>query len=406
MIAKRMRPDEPGLNRKLAYAKQAILARTMTHAYVVLPGHAAVSTESFVTRALKRGAGMQIVEATIHRLIKNANTSGHDSVTKQLREANLPIDPTLESVVTELIALYAKSVDSQGTFGDDENIHVFPVRFGQYLDGDLEFREMASIGLSLIATKMAEAQFANGGYVLFVRYTHQQNDFFLVAMLKLRPGAGIDETTLSLEPTVSIDLDHLNEAARVNITRMNEGVEPYLTFIKGRRNRAQVTDYFRSALSCTSFTSSAHHTQQLIEAADAYVAQRGDLPDEQARQNEKIEMRQRLFDYFKSNPDEVTLDTAAAHIHSNSSDEFVRFVKGEGMPSPFHLDDAFKPDKRTYRKLQRISATMGSVRVSFSVQDVQSGTVSYDVRQDAIMIRHPSERLKQDIAENESPAAS
>jgi len=348
---------------------------------------------------------MQIAEATIHRLIKAANTSGEGSVQKQLREANLPVDVTLETVVADLIALYAKSVDSQGTFGDDENIHVFPGRFTQYLGGRLGFQEMASVGLSLIADKMEGALFANGGYALFVRYTYQQHDFFLVAMLKLRSGAGIDEETLSLEPTLSIDLDRLNEAARVNITRMNDGVEPYLTFIKGKRNRVQVTDYFRSALSCTSFTSSAHHTQQLMQAADAYVAQRDDLPDEQAKQNEKIDMRQRLFDYFKNNADEVTLETAAAHIHPNKSDEFIGFVKGEGEQPQFHIDDAFKPDKKTYTKLQRISATMGSVRVSFSVQDVQNGTVTYDVRQDAVIIRGPSENLKREITDNEYPAA-
>jgi nucleoid-associated protein len=348
---------------------------------------------------------MQIAEATIHRLIKATNTSGEGSVQKKLREANLPVDVTLETVVTDLITLYAKSVDSQGTFGDDENIHVFPVRFTQYLSGSLGFQEMASVGLSLIADKMEDALFANGGYALFVRYTYQQHDFFLVAMLKLRPGAGIDEETLSLEPTLSIDLDRLNEAARVNITRMNDGIEPYLTFIKGKRNRTQVTDYFRSALSCTSFTSSAHHTQQLMQAADAYVARREDLPDELARQSEKIDMRQRLFDYFNSNADEVTLETAAAHIHPNKSDDFIRFVKGEGEQPEFQIDDAFKPDKRTYKKLQRISATMGSVRVSFSVQDVQDGTVTYDVSHDAIIIRSPSEKLKREIIDNECPVA-
>lgn len=348
---------------------------------------------------------MQIIEATIHRLIKAANTSGEGSVQKQFRQANLPIDSTLETIVTDLIALYAKSADSQGTFGNDENLHVFPTRFNEYLDGDLEFQEMASIGLLLIAAKMEAAPFANGGYALFVRYTYQQHDFFLVAMLKLRPGAGIDEETLSLEPTLSIDLDRLNEAARVNITRRANSVEPYLTFIKGKRNRSQVTDYFRSALSCTSFTSSAHHTEQLIQAADAYVAQRADLPDEQAKHNEKIDMRQRLFDCFRNNADEVTLTTAAAHIHPNRSDEFIEFIKGAGEQPKFNIDDAFKPDKRTYRKLQRISGTMGSVRVSFSIQDVRDGTVAYDARQDAVVIRGPSENLKREISENEYPAA-
>lgn len=346
---------------------------------------------------------MKILEATIHRLIKSVNTTGQNSVVIQLRTKVLPIDQTLTTVVTDLIGLYAKSADSQGTFGDNSSVHIFPQRFDDYLDKKLPFKKMTEDAVDLIGAAMQGASFASGGYALFVRYEFQSSDFFLIAMLKLRPGAGIDEKTLDLEPTLNIDLDRLNEAARVNVTRLRTGVEPYLTFIKGRRAKSQVTDYFRSALSCTSFTSSAHHTLQLMQAADAYVEQRSDLDDE-AKQGERIAMRQRLFDYFKSSPEEVTLQTAAAHVHPNDGDEFLDFVKGDGEQQAFSMDDAFRPDKRTYRRLQRIAGTIGSVRLSFDVQDVQDGTVSYDPGLNAVIIKGPTDVLKQEILNNEHPA--
>src|SRR5690606_12834974 len=116
-----------------------------------------------------------------------------------------------------------------------------------------------------------------------------------------------------LEPTLNIDLHLLNEAARVNIARLNAQEEPYLTFIKGSRKQTAVTEYFRTALACTNYTNSAYHTEQLIKAAEAYVAQREDLGTEEAKQTERIEMRKRLYEFFNSSPDEITLSTAAAH---------------------------------------------------------------------------------------------
>lgn len=346
---------------------------------------------------------MQITEAILHRMIKAEKTSGEGCVETVVRPESLAVDETLNTVVSDLISLYAKSSDSQGTFGENENIHIFPRRFNEYVRGDIAFSDIASAGLSLIADEMKDSYFATGGYALFVRYSYQGQDFFLIAVLKLRPGAGIDEKTLALEPNLSIDLDKLNEAARINIDRLNDGVQPYLTFIKGKRKKSQITDYFRNALSCTSFTSSAHHTKQLMQAADAYMEQRDDFENEQEKKSEKILMKQRLYNCFKENPDEITLQTAAAYIHPNNSEEVVSFIKGNGEQAVFDIDDAFKPDKKTYYKLQRISGTMGNVRVSFSVSDVQDGTVSYDAEKDVIILRRPSQGLRQEILDNESP---
>src|SRR3546814_19827859 len=97
---------------------------------------------------------------------------------------------------------------------------------------------------------MERSRLANGGHALFLRYREPPNDFLLIAMLKLKPGAGIDEDTLELLPTLNIDLTLLNEAARINITRPQEGLVPYLTFIKGAKQAADVTEYLLSASAC------------------------------------------------------------------------------------------------------------------------------------------------------------
>lgn len=354
----------------------------------------------------KGGLSVQIIEATIHHLQKAAHTHGENSVTTQLRRTNLPIDETLQGVCRDLLALYNRTSDSSGTFGSNPNVHVFPVRFSEYLQGALAFSDLSSATVDLIANQMAASRLANGGYALFLRYRELPNDFLLIAMLKLKHGAGIDEDSLSLQPTLNIDLDLLNEAARINITRLQINEEPYLTFIKGSRKATEVTEYFRKALSCQNYTNAAEQTKQLIQAADDFVKQRDDLATDEQKQHERLETRRRLFDCLQQNRDEITLATAAAAIYPAEPNEFVAFsqsvIDGERK---YKFDGRFKPDRKATQSLRRITGSIGTVRLSFDVADVRSGVVEYDAQRDAIIVKQPSEKLKQDILEHvDAPA--
>lgn len=347
------------------------------------------------------GLAVQIIEATIHRLQKAAHTHGDDSVTTQLRESNLPIDETLKGVCRDLLALYNRTSDSSGTFGSNPNTHVFPVRLDEYLQGTLTFPNLSHATVDLIASQMATSRLANGGYVLFLHYQEQPNNFLLIAMLKLKPGAGIDEDSLSLQPTVNIDLDLLNEAARINITRFQTNIEPYLTFIKGSRKATEVTEYFRNALACQNYTNAAEQTKHLIQAADDFVGQRDDLSTNDQKQHERLETRRRLFECLQQNREEITLETVAAAIHPIDPQEFINFSQSEiNGERKYKLNNRFKPDRKTTQGLRRIAGTIGTVRLSFDVEDVRSGAVEYDIQRDAIIIKQPSQKLKQDILEH------
>lgn len=350
---------------------------------------------------------MKIIEATIHHLQKSAHTHGEGSVTTRLRKNNLPVDETLEGICRDLLALYNRTSDSSGTFGKNPNTYVFPVRLDEFLKKKVGFSELSQSTVDLIAKKMEGARLANGGYALFLHYQEPPNEFLLIAMLKLKPGAGIDEDSLGLLPTLHIDLDLLNEAARINITRFQIDEEPYLTFIKGSRKSSDVTEYFRNALGCQGYTNSADQTKQLIRAADDFVCQREDLKTDEQKNHEKLEARRRLFDCLQQNREEVTLATAAAAIYPADPNEFVEFSRSQSEGERrYKFDDRFKPDRKTVLNLKRISGSMGTVRVSFDVEDVRSGTVGYDQQLDALIIKRPSSKLKQEILENNDATSS
>lgn len=347
---------------------------------------------------------MQIQEATIHQLVKAVKTSGIDCVQHKHRLAALPVDGVLTTLCTDLLALYNTTVNSYGTLGQDATVHTFPLKLNEYVAQVVAFQDFTVAVLSLIKKEMQGSLFASGGYALFLRYQHDNNDFLLVAMLKLKPGAGIDETTLNLEPTLNIDLSLLHEAARINLTRLSNAKEPYLSFIKGKAKKGDVTEYFRDALACVTFTSSGHHTDQLIKAADAFVEARPDLITQKAKVEERTKMRQRLVECFADNADEVRLTTIAAAIMPGSLEDFVEFVRTGPQAGQYQINDSFQPHKGTYKKLWRITGKIGdSISVGFDIADVETARVYYDLKLDALVLKSPPEALKEKVLENAPP---
>lgn len=346
---------------------------------------------------------IQITDATIHQLDKSAQSQGIESVKLKPRDTNLPINQVLQRLCDNLIDMYTKVANSNGTLGVDPLAHKFPVHLRDYFDGAANFMPFTLTSVGLIAEHMGKAFLANGGYTLFLRYRRENQDFLLIAMLKIKPGAGVEAGTLDLTETLNIDLAHLHEAARINITRWQSNQQPYLTFIKGRSRQSGVSDYFREALACTSFTDSKHHTEAVIRAAREFIDARTDLSPQEKR-NEAADMRRRLFECLDKNQDEVPLATIAAAVNPAAPEDFLAHVKHGNEAGDYHLDDRFKPNRKSYICLKRVAGKIGTVTLSFDVADVQAERVRYDPNTDSIILTSPSEQLKTAIKEH-APAS-
>ena len=342
---------------------------------------------------------VQITEATIHRLEKAVQTRGAGSVTVHLRADLLPVDDALQRLCDSLVFMYTRAANSNGTLGTDPRAHRFPVHLQEYVGVRTAFMPFTRGAVALIAQQMEDSFLASGGYALFLRYRTELHDFVLVAMLKLKPGAGIDAGTLSLTETLNIDLAHLNEAARINLTRWQDDQQPYLTFIKGATRQAEVSEYFREALACTSFTDSKHHTEAVLRAAHDFVDARADLTL-QERREEKAEMRRRLFECLDSNREEVPLATIAAAVSPSAPDAFLEHVRNRPEGDGYNLDERFKPNRATYIGLKRLHGKMGTVSLSFDVADVQAERVRYDPGTDSVILQSPTEPLKNAILDH------
>lgn len=333
---------------------------------------------------------VEIRESIIHGVIKAKETSGEGSATIRPRQNLLPIDDRLDLLCSNVLMLYTKLSNGYGTFGADPLLHVFPPLLQRYLSGEINLVALSQDASSLISARMQEQFMATTSWPLFVRYNNQGREWLLIAMLKLKEGVGIDEATLDLNNSLSFDISHLHEAARIDIEKLQRDEQPYLSFIKRRAGNSDITQYFRTAISCTEYTDAKHNTDTVIKAVEAYCLRQSWTQDrcQQARDS--------LYNYCntKKHDDEpVNLTALSAHIDDQNPEGFVQFVRESG----YEVSEVFSPNPASYKKLMRVSRRFGSISVSFDVDDLRQETVRYDPRTDSIVISGPPKELVDDM---------
>jgi nucleoid-associated protein len=324
---------------------------------------------------------MQLQEAILHRIIKAEKTTGPDTAEVIPRSERLPTDDQLLRTAESVLRIYAKAINGYGTFDSNQVRYQFPVLLHNYVVNDEDFIHFSEETTGLIAEEMKNSYLSNGGYVLFLRYENQGHDWLLVVMLKLKAGTGIDQNTLSFKETLSFDIDHLHEAARIDLEKWQAGTQPYLSFIKKSRGGEDVTKYFRQALGCTEYIDSKHHTGQVMKAVDSFCNDQGWTPEQ------RNDARRRTYEYCDDKDrkgEEVNLTALSAIIFDQEPIAFSDYIHDKG----YEVSETFKPHRNTFIRLHRINAKVGNIKVSFDVDDILQQHVDYDVANNCLIINN------------------
>jgi nucleoid-associated protein len=312
---------------------------------------------------------MQIKEAIVHRIDKDRHQNGKLT----LAPACLQIDPILTDAVAKARKTYGTTASRAfGTFEADVRLFPFSGLLSDYLAGKLDMLKFSSQAMTMLVREMDKQALATGGYALFVCYEEHANTYFMVVLLKLRGGVGIDQKNLTLSPSFSLDVDKLHEAARINVANWGAADGNYISFVKKGKSDADFTDYFRNFLGCAEFVESKEQTSLLIQAIRDYC------DAEKLDAEEAKKMKEKAFNYFSEQARDgkgVSLVALSMRFDDQKPMAFKEYIEKTAI----EIGDGFEPHKATFKRLMRIGGKDADINISFDI-----GLIGNRVRYDKI----------------------
>lgn len=270
--------------------------------------------------------------------------------------------PAVSSLARQLVALVGKDGSSvtYGQFRDDNREGPFPHAVQSLLTGieDGPFMDMSRVAMHELMAAGQSRNFATGGYVCFVGYEVQAKPFLLVAIVKER---GAMMLSADFEPTEiqEIDLSKLHQAARINLARYDECLQPltggaeddggpvertYISFVN-RRSNSDVAGYFLDALGCEKGLSSARATKSVVQAVLNYVKSVPEI------RNLATKAKFAVVDYMASQDDgaSISLDRIVNVVRQSVGAESIDLVDHlGGMKEALNGDDYRIPEEFTF----------------------------------------------------------
>lgn len=227
--------------------------------------------------------------AVIHELVKVQHKKIQNS-----RIINNALDSTDDAViktVDDVVKVYGTKSNSAhyGTFKTGQGRGDFPDAFEKYTRKpsvtESEFIELTKEAMKRLYERASGSTASSGGYLLFADYKNSTGRYFLIAMIKLKPGITLSKN-LTPEELMHLDLARLNQAARVNFSRLDAylNAEPkdrfelsnYLSFVSPSSTKT-ASGYFVTALGCDQGTASSQATTTLINESKKFFRENADL---------------------------------------------------------------------------------------------------------------------------------
>ncbi len=257
-----------------------------------------------------------IQNIVLHRVIRENNATP----TLQNSDALMPkSNAVANEFVEKLIISFKNKRPTYGSFQNDEKVYPFQTLVKTYISKK-DFLDFTINSMRLLK-KEIDVPSAKGGYVVFVHYEMNNEEFLSTVMLEKATHFGVDDNSLDLTKLSALDLEKLARGNRLNITKWQSGnKETYLAFIKGTRN---VSSYFQKFIGNTDLTSAKVNSKSLKDTIQAYMR------DRSFDENKKGQTLNKVYNYlFKqhSNQVDVELSTISSLIDAESPHDFLEYI--------------------------------------------------------------------------------
>jgi nucleoid-associated protein len=177
-------------------------------------------------------------------------------------------------------------------------------------------------------------------------------------------------------------MEHLDLAARINISEWQDGKPEPVSLIRGRK---QVSDYFKSFIGLHEPRTNTEGTKKLRDFTENWM----ETQNFPRRQRESV--REAVLDYAKRRRDEpVELDVIASLVDPERHEEFFTTANEVGLGAEFHID------RRSLSPWVRVTYSDDDIKLNFA-RRLLNGRVRYNREQKRLLIRDielPEEDLR------------
>ncbi len=330
---------------------------------------------------------MNLNNIIVHKLDKEAQ----GRAILELRDNVLPIGDKESEFITNLKrAYYRKSNPNYGVFNSNTTTYPYQTMLKSYADGGLSFLEFTQNAMNHLFGIINNVSQATGGYVVFAHYTLQNEDFAITVMLNNKKQYNINDR-LSIEEIFSLDIDKLDVANFVNLSRWNGSEETYLSFARGRK---EVSNYFKTFIGCTDQTSAKQSSQQLKSAFLDY------LDTLQIDNETKENLRNDVFNYCiaqAKRKEDISLSHISSIIDNEQPELFQEFASAE----QYRVSANIKGHVQTLKSLKFYTYKSKKLSISFD-SGLVNESIFYNENENELRITNIPDDLRRQLINSET----
>ncbi|MDR2278744.1 MAG: nucleoid-associated protein [Vagococcus sp.] len=364
---------------------------------------------------------LEIKNVIIHEFIKEAKKPIDKSNLFNFRNDVLDPENTIVfGLVNTITSLYGKKGNSAyyGVFKENETKRgPIPDHFATYFaygdENTQKFIDFTVLITEQIAEEAGKESLSSGGFLIFADYISDGARYFIITMVKNKPGVRIS-SNLEPEELVQLDLSKIHQAARINFARyerfqnsaeLDKSDFSYLSFISvSNPVDKNASGYFVTALGCDKGIPSSRATNQLPFEINKFFESHEDL------QESALNFRKKIIDYLgeqvsnkmpaKLSDIESMAKVQMSHLEDERKENLIGLLMERLNSDDVQIPAEFNVNRKAYEKMKNISFKTAGFSYTFEKGMLgisKSADVFYDQTDKSLTFTNLPESAQSDI---------
>ena len=330
-----------------------------------------------------------IKHITYHDLLKEQGTT--ENVTVDLNPNELSVVDSTNELLKQLMERYSsKAGKGYGVFEEDTDSYPASAILTDYIEEENSFYQITERFMNVLKVESETQIFAKGGKVVFIHYTDNEKEYFLIAILSEKIGFLAKNWDLTQDEF--LNFENLRFAGRINLTDWQDTERSdenrYISFLKGQ---GEIAGYFKKFLGCDDVLVPKKETQAVIDYLEKFAAEQNLSVEAQTQLRNKADVY--LTNLLENDDEGFILQTFANEIWADAPQDLIDSFENSGRESGYEISDGFVPYKRLLRSLRVYSHKDKHWSLSFDADAYNSGDINVDVRNRSITITNVPESL-------------